>query len=124
MDGWLDELTKGVGRSAYQPTPTPVISTGMGMHEAPRGALGHWIDIQNQKISNYQLVVPSTWNFGPRCDQSKPGPMEKALEDIPVADMQQPLEILRTVHSLDPRIACAVHVIDPENDRAYEIRVL
>jgi len=122
MGGWLNELT--IGRSAYQPTATPTSGTGMGLNEAPRGAIGHWIDIQNQKIGNYQMVVPSTWNFGPRCASGKPGPMEKALENIPVADMEKPLEVLRTVHSMDPCIACAVHVIDPESDRAYEIRVL
>jgi [NiFe] hydrogenase large subunit len=122
MGGWLNELT--IGRSAYQPTATPTSGTGMGLNEAPRGAIGHWIDIQNQKIGNYQMVVPSTWNFGPRCASGKPGPMEKALENIPVADLEKPLEVLRTVHSMDPCIACAVHVIDPENDRAYEIKVL
>ncbi len=122
MNEWLNELS--IGQSAYRPTPTPVTGNGMGLNEAPRGAIGHWIDIQNQKIANYQMVVPSTWNFGPRCANGLPGPMEKALEGIPVAKMDQPLEVLRTVHSLDPCIACAVHVIDPESDRAYEIRVL
>ena len=124
MGDWLDELTRGVGQSAYLPTPTPVSGTGMGLNEAPRGAIGHWIDIQNRQIANYQMVVPSTWNFGPRCANGLPGPMEKALEGIPVADPSQPVEILRTVHSLDPCIACAVHVIDPESDRAYEIKVV
>ena len=113
-----------MGRRAYQRMPTPVSGTGMGLNKAPRGALGHWIDIRNQKIGNYQMVVPSTWILGARCDQSKLGPMEKALEDIPVVDMEQPLEFLRTVHSLDPCIACAVHVIGPESDRVFEIRVL
>ena len=122
MEQWLDELT--IGQSAYQPTPTPVSGTGMGLNEAPRGAIGHWIDIQNQKIANYQMVVPSTWNFGPRCANDKPGPMEQALEGVPVADPSQPLEILRTVHSLDPCIACAVHVIDPDSDSTYEIKVV
>ena len=122
MEGWLDELT--IGGSAYLTTATPTSGTGMGLNEAPRGALGHWIKIQNGKIGNYQMVVPSTWNFGPRCAAGKPGPMEQALLGVPVLDMEKPLEILRTVHSLDPCIACAVHVIDPESDRAYEIRVL
>ena len=124
MENWLDELTRGVGQSAYLPTPTPVTGTGMGLNEAPRGAIGHWIDIQGQKIANYQMVVPSTWNFGPRCASGKPGPVENALVGTPVLDASKPLEILRTVHSLDPCIACAVHVIDPENDRAYEIKVV
>ena len=124
MDDWLDELTKGIGGSAYRPTATPTSGTGMGLNEAPRGALGHWINIQNGKIGNYQMVVPSTWNFGPRCANDIPGPVEQALMDVPVFDLEKPLEILRTVHSLDPCIACAVHVIDPESDRAYEIKVL
>ena len=124
MENWLDELTRGVGQSAYLPTPTPVTGTGMGLNEAPRGAIGHWIDIQGQKIANYQMVVPSTWNFGPRCASGKPGPVENALVGTPVLDASKPLEILRTVHSLDPCIACAVHVIDPESDRAYEIKVV
>ena len=70
MEDWLEQLT--IGGSAYQPTVTPNSSTGMGLNEAPRGALGHWINIQNQKIGNYQMVVPSTWNFGPRCAAARP----------------------------------------------------
>ena len=122
MDGWLDRLSPGT--SAFRSTAVPLNGTGMGLNEAPRGALGHWIDIRSQKIGNYQMVVPSTWNFGPRCGAGKPGPVEQALVGIPLADPAKPLEILRAVHSLDPCIACAVHVIDPGNDRAYEIRVL
>ena len=122
MESWLDELI--IGGSAYRPTATPISGTGMGLNEAPRGALGHWINIENQKISNYQMVVPSTWNFGPRCANELAGPVEQALVGVPVVDPAKPLEILRTVHSLDPCIACAVHVIDPESDRAYEIKVL
>jgi len=122
MEDWLASLQ--AGGSALQRAAIPASGTGTGFNEAPRGALGHWIDIRNQKIGNYQLVVPSTWNFGPRCANELPGPIEKALVGTPVADASRPVEILRTVHSLDPCIACAVHVIDPGNDRAYEIRVL
>ena len=122
MGDWLNGLS--IGQSAYDPTPTPVTGTGMGLNEAPRGAIGHWINIQSQKIENYQMVVPSTWNFGPRCANGLPGPMEKALEGVPVDNPSQPLEILRTVHSLDPCIACAVHVIDPDSDSTYEIKVV
>jgi [NiFe] hydrogenase large subunit len=96
----------------------------MGLNEAPRGALGHWINIDNQVIANYQMVVPSTWNFGPRCAAEKAGPAESALEKTPVMDINRPLEILRTVHSLDPCIACAVHVIDPQEDEVYTVRVV
>jgi [NiFe] hydrogenase large subunit len=97
-------------------------ASGYGLNEAPRGAVGHWLQIQNEVIGNYQLVVPSTWNFGPRCSADKPGPVESALVGTPVVDTQRPVEILRTVHSFDPCIACAVHVIDPQQDKVYTVR--
>ncbi len=120
MEGWLAELEDNVAkgnRSIFQPWVMPAKGAGFGLNEAPRGALGHWIDIQDQKIANYQMVVPSTWNFGPRCTQNKPGPVEQALVGTPVADIERPVEILRTIHSFDPCIACAVHVIDRRRDR-------
>ena len=121
MFAWLGHIqTSG---ATYQPATMPLQATGMGLNEAPRGAVGHWIDIQNQKIGNYQMVSPSTWNFGPRCAGDKRGPAEEALIGTPVADPERPVEILRTIHSLDPCIACAVHVIDPGNDKAYTVRV-
>ena len=122
MNGWLDELNTG-GRTANSWT-MPSQASGMGLNEAPRGALGHWINIDNRVIANYQMVVPSTWNFGPRCAANKPGPAESALEKTPVMDINRPLEILRTVHSLDPCIACAVHVIDPQESEVYTVRVV
>ncbi len=121
MEDWLDSLTPG--GATYQTTPIPLTGKGVGLNEAPRGALGHWIDIQSQQIGNYQMVVPSTWNFGPRCENDLPGPAESALLETPVIDSERPLEILRVVHSLDPCIACAVHVIDPHNDEVYTVRV-
>jgi [NiFe] hydrogenase large subunit len=96
---------------------------GFGLTEAPRGALGHWINIQNGKISNYQMVVPSTWNLGPRDSSGNLGPVEQALIGTPVADASKPLEILRIVHSFDPCLACAVHVIDTKKDKTYTIKV-
>jgi [NiFe] hydrogenase large subunit len=120
MLGWLGELT--LGGKVLQSSTMVLAGQGVGYNEAPRGALGHWIRIENGKIGNYQMVVPSTWNFGPRCAKNIPGPAEHALADTPVADASQPLEILRTVHSLDPCIACAVHVIDLEADRVYQVR--
>ena len=75
-------------------------------------------------IKNYQYVVPSTWNLCPRCSEGKPGPVEEALIGTPVADPKKPLEILRTVHSFDPCIACGVHVIDPDSNQVYKIKVL
>jgi len=76
--------------------------TGIGFLEAPRGALGHWINIQNGAIADYQMVVPTTWNLGPRCAESTPGPLEQALVGLPVADPANPVEVLRVIHSYDP----------------------
>jgi [NiFe] hydrogenase large subunit len=122
MGGWLNELN--TGGSTMRSWTMPSKTSGMGLNEAPRGALGHWINIDNQVIANYQMVVPSTWNFGPRCAADKAGPAEAALQNTPVMDMKQPLEVLRTVHSLDPCIACAVHVIDPHENEVYTVRVV
>ena len=86
---------------------------GVGLMEAPRGGLSHWIVVDGGKISNYQAVVPSTWNAGPRDAQGQSGAYEAALQDNhTMANPEQPLEILRTIHSFDPCIACAVHVLD------------
>jgi [NiFe] hydrogenase large subunit len=96
---------------------------GAGLADVARGSLGHWIEIEKGKIKNYQQVVPSTWNLGPACSNNKKGPIETALIGTPVADPKKPLEILRTVHSFDPCIACAVHVIDPQTNEVYKFRV-
>jgi [NiFe] hydrogenase large subunit len=96
---------------------------GFGLNDVPRGALGHWIKIEDGKIGNYQYVVPSTWNLCGRDAQGQISPVEEALIGTPVADPKQPLEVLRTVHSFDPCIACAVHVIDPNSNEVYKIRV-
>ena len=97
---------------------------GVGFHEAPRGALSHWVVISNGKIRNYQCVVPSTWNAGPRDSKERLGPYESSLVGNPVADLERPLEVLRTVHSFDPCIACAVHLFDPDRKRKSSVRVL
>jgi [NiFe] hydrogenase large subunit len=120
MGGWLNALQSG--GSLQQPWSMKASASGFGLNEAPRGALGHWIQIQNGKIGNYQMVIPSTWNFGPRCGADKPGPVESALVGTPVADPARPVEVLRTVRSFDPCIACAVHVIDPHHDKVYVVR--
>jgi hydrogenase large subunit len=92
--------------------------------EAPRGALGHWIVIKDGAIDNYQAVVPSTWNAGPRDPQGKPGAYEAALQDNhQLVDPRQPVEILRTIHSFDPCIACAVHLSDPETGEQVHVKV-
>jgi hydrogenase large subunit len=97
---------------------------GFGFHEAPRGALSHFIVIRDGKIANYQAVVPSTWNAGPRDSQNRPGPYEASLVGNPIADAEKPLEVLRTIHSFDPCIACAVHTLDVEGKELAKVRVL
>jgi [NiFe] hydrogenase large subunit len=119
---WVEELDPE--ERAYAPANIPMFAQGMGLNEAPRGALGHWINVENTKIANYQMVVPSTWNFGPRCAGDKPGPVENALLDTLVVDAERPLEILRTIHSFDPCIACAVHVLDRKTARKYQVKVM
>ncbi|MBT7308666.1 MAG: nickel-dependent hydrogenase large subunit [Gammaproteobacteria bacterium] len=108
----------------WDPADWPSEARGVGFTEAPRGALAHWIVIKDQKIDNYQAVVPSTWNAGPRDAEGQAGPYEAALEDRhTMHDPKQPLEILRTIHSFDPCIACAVHVVDPDGDELTQIKV-
>jgi len=97
---------------------------GFGFHEAPRGALSHWIVIQDGKIKNYQCVVPSTWNAGPRDGKDVAGPYEASLVGNPMADPELPLEVLRTIHSFDPCIACAVHMLDPDGCELTRVKAL
>ncbi len=119
------ELVKDGKANTYQPWEWPTKEVmGYGLNDVPRGALGHWVRIKDKKILNYQYVVPSTWNLGPRCEKGVPGPVEESLIGTPVADPKRPLEILRTVHSFDPCIACGVHVIDPNSNEVYKIRVV
>ena len=108
----------------WDPSTWPAEARGVGFMEAPRGALAHWVVIKDAKIENYQAVVPSTWNAGPRDTNGKPGPYEAALMDRhTLYDPKQPLEILRTIHSFDPCIACAVHVVDPDGDELVQVTV-
>ncbi|MFN2354067.1 MAG: nickel-dependent hydrogenase large subunit [Desulfopila sp.] len=97
---------------------------GVGVHEAPRGILSHWCVIQDGKIKNYQCVVPSTWNAGPRDAEGQLGPYEASLMGNPIADNEKPLEVLRTIHSFDPCIACAVHMLDPEGKEVVNVKAL
>jgi Ni,Fe-hydrogenase I large subunit len=97
---------------------------GWGVTEAPRGALGHWVQIENGTIANYQCVVPSTWNGSPRDAAGQRGPWEEALIGTPVSDPEKPVEILRTIHSFDPCMACAVHVVDPQRREITRIRIV
>jgi len=96
----------------WEPSSWPKTAKGVGFTEAPRGALGHWVKIENGKVSLYQAVVPTTWNAAPENQQGQKGPYEAALIGTPMADPEQPLEILRIIHSFDPCIACAAHIID------------
>jgi hydrogenase large subunit len=97
---------------------------GFGFHEAPRGTLSHWAVIQGGKIKNYQAVVPTTWNASPRDSKDQKGPYESSLVGNPIADPEKPLEVLRTIHSFDPCLACAVHTLDPEGREIARVKVL
>lgn len=112
MEGWLTELTPG--QKAYDDTFDQRSGYGVGLTEAPRGALGHWLEITEGKISHYQVITPTCWNASPRDDQDVPGPMEQALIGTPVENPDQPVEALRVIHSYDPCLACAVHIIRPD----------
>ncbi len=129
---WLNELAANMKKGdlkihngeKWDPSTWPKEARGYGWHEAPRGALGHWVLIKDAKIANYQCVVPSTWNGSPRDANGQMGPYESALLNTPVANPEQPVEILRTVHSFDPCMACAVHVVDPDGKEVTRIRVV
>jgi Ni,Fe-hydrogenase I large subunit len=132
MNTWYDRLvdrirtgdTRTFDGSKWDPSDWPAEAQGYGYLDAPRGALGHWVQIKNGKISRYQCVVPSTWNCSPRDAQGQMGPYEAALVDNhPLVRPEQPLEILRTIHSFDPCMACGVHVLDLEGTRIAEVRV-
>lgn len=127
MEGWIMELVgniKNGNTKTYESWEMPDSAMGYGLNDVARGSLGHWIQIENKKIKNYQYVVPSTWNLGPRDAKGNLGPVEEALIGTPVADPKRPLEVLRTVHSFDPCVACGVHVIDPNSNQVYKIKAL
>ncbi len=122
LPGWVAQLDDNMAHGnvaihngeKWDPDSWPKSCRGFGFHEAPRGSLGHWIEIEDKQIVNYQAVVPSTWNAGPRDAGGQRGAYEAALVGTPIADPNRPLEILRTVHSFDPCLACAVHVVGAE----------
>jgi len=107
----------------WDPSSWPLYCKGVGHAEAPRGALGHWLRIRDTRIDLYQAVVPTTWNAGPRDAKGQIGPYEAALLNTPMAKPEQPLEILRTIHSFDPCLACASHVISPEGEELVAVQV-
>jgi hydrogenase large subunit len=119
-----ENIGKGDTDIFNQPTFPAGEQRGFGFHEAPRGTLSHWIVIRDGKIHNYQAVVPSTWNAGPRDERDQPGPYEASLVGNPVADAEQPLELLRTIHSFDPCLACAVHTSDVEGKEIARVKVI
>jgi hydrogenase large subunit len=131
MQTWYDNLignikagdTRTFNEVLFEPSSWPKKAQGVGFTEAPRGGLAHWIVIENEKIANYQAVVPSTWNAGPRDAEGQPGPYEAALAGHQLYDPKQPVEILRTIHSFDPCIACAVHVTDPNGEELVNVKI-
>jgi hydrogenase large subunit len=130
MKGFYDDLMAQVktgelstfNRDRWEPSTWPATAQGVGLTEAPRGALAHWIRIKDGKIENYQLVVPSTWNASPRDAKGQRSAYEEALIGTKLANPEQPLEILRTIHSFDPCIACAVHLYDPDGKHLHQIK--
>lgn len=132
LRAWTDELAANIAQgdlriheqANWDPSTWPREAEGWGWHEAPRGALGHWVRIKDGLIDKYQCVVPSTWNASPRDAQGQMGPYEAALIGTPVADPEQPIEILRTIHSFDPCMACAVHVLDPGGHEHARIQIV
>lgn len=114
--------TRMFNKDKWEPETWPSEARGVGLSEAPRGALAHWIVIKDKLIDNYQLVVPSTWNASPRDPKGQMSAYESALIGTPVANSEQPLEILRTIHSFDPCIACAVHLYDEKGTYVHQIQ--
>jgi Ni,Fe-hydrogenase I large subunit len=123
---WIDRLIQLVTAGplvGMKDNPVPRSAAGMGAWDAPRGALGHWVSVQDHRIKNYQLVVPSTWNASPRDDKGEPGPYERSLIGCPVPDADNPINVVRIIRSFDPCLACAIHLIDPEtnNIKVYKV---
>lgn len=121
-------LVENIGKGDTSIFVPPVFPSGeqrgFGFHEAPRGTLSHWVVVKDGKIANYQAVVPSTWNAGPRDEKGQKGPYEASLMGNPIADPEKPLEVLRTIHSFDPCLACAIHTQDVEGRELARVRGL
>jgi hydrogenase large subunit len=127
-DQLITNLRNGDTRMAemanFNPDTWPASAMGVGHTEAPRGALAHWCVIKDKKLENYQLVVPTTWNASPRDMKGQRSAYEAALMDTPIADPDKPVEILRTIHSFDPCLACAVHLYDEDGKHINQVKVL
>jgi Ni,Fe-hydrogenase I large subunit len=132
LEPWTNELIANIKSgdiavhdgSKWDPSTWPAEAKGWGHTEAPRGALGHWVQIKDQKTLNYQMVVPSTWNCSPRDSKGQVGAYEAALIGTPIADEKMPLEVLRTIHSFDPCIACGVHLLDTEGRELNQVSII
>ena len=135
MAVWFTQLKTNIDNKKFRmhngqyfnPATWPTHAKGAGFLEAPRGALGHWVVIDNGKITNYQAVVPTTWNAGPRTfvgSTPVSGPYEAALIGHHLFDPTKPLEILRTIHSFDPCMGCAVHLMDADGEELIQVKVL
>ena len=122
MKEWVNELCEAVqgGDSSYFESPSRIDGEGTGFWEAPRGALYHSEKVKDGKITDYQIIIPSTWNLAPHDPDGNYGPMEQALIGVPVADIEKPINALRTVHSFDPCTACAVHIVEPKTGKSFE----
>jgi len=114
MNNWLDELTPGA--NVYDGYSVPKNASGIGLTEAPRGALGHWVGIREKKIDHYQIITPTCWNASPMDTDGINGPMEQALIGTPIQNEDQPIEALRVIHSFDPCLSCAVHIMRPDGE--------
>lgn len=122
MLDWVGQLKPG--QPVCNEKPVPQSARGMGLVEAARGALGHFVEVENQKVKRYQCVVPTTWNCSPRDDKGVKGPVEQALIGAPVPDPKNPLNVVRIVRSFDPCLACAVHLIHPESNEILKYKVI
>ena len=111
-----------IGQPVYTNHKVPETGSGHGLTEAPRGALGHWLDISSKKINRYQIVTPTCWNASPRDKDGVQGPIEQALMGTPVASFKEPVGLLRVVHSFDPCLSCAVHVMRPDDKEKVVVR--
>lgn len=132
MNTWYDQLvtrirsgdTATFTRDRWDPSSWPASARGYGWLDAPRGVLGHWVQIEGGKIARYQCVVPSTWNCAPREPDGSTGAYESCLKaNHPLVNPAQPLELLRTIHSFDPCMSCAVHVLDAQGAPVVEVKV-
>jgi hydrogenase large subunit len=111
MAKWVNELNPAA--PVYYPYTVPASGSGVGLTEAARGALGHWINISGGKTANYQIITPTCWNASPKDETNKRGPLEEALIGTPVENPDEPIEVVRVIHSFDPCLSCAVHVMRP-----------